>query len=54
VYGWIAEGMPLYKALSRAIDFFPEEVDIGLIAVSRTEAGSKSNRDMPTDHLEQE
>lgn len=54
VYGWIAEGMPLKKALSRAIDFFPEEVDIGLIAVSRTEAGSKSNRDMPTDYLEHE
>jgi L-asparaginase/beta-aspartyl-peptidase (threonine type) len=52
VYDWIAEGMPLYKALSRAIDFFPEEVDVGLIAVSRTEAGSKSNRDMPTDYLE--
>lgn len=52
VYSWIAEGMPLKKALGRAIDFFPEEVDIGLIAVSRTEAGSKSNRDMPTDYLE--
>ncbi|MBK4735571.1 isoaspartyl peptidase/L-asparaginase [Noviherbaspirillum pedocola] len=52
VYGWIAEGMPLHRALTRAIDFFPEEVDVGLIAVSRTEAGSKSNRDMPTDHLE--
>lgn len=54
VYSWIAEGMPLKKALCRAIDFFPEEVDIGLIAVSRTEAGSKSNRDMPTDYLEHE
>lgn len=54
VYDWIAEGMALHKALARAIDFFPEEVDIGLIAVSRTEAGSKSNRDMPTDHLEQD
>lgn len=54
VYSWIAEGMPLKKALSRAIDFFPEEVDIGLIAVSRTEAGSKSNRDMPIDYLEHE
>jgi L-asparaginase/beta-aspartyl-peptidase (threonine type) len=52
VYEWIAEGMPLYRALSRAIDFFQEEVDVGLIAISRTEAGSKSNRDMPTDHLE--
>lgn len=54
VYSWIAEGMPLRRALSRAIDFFPEDVDIGLIAVSRTEAGSKSNRDMPTDYLEHE
>jgi L-asparaginase/beta-aspartyl-peptidase (threonine type) len=54
VYNWIAEGMPLKRALTRAIDFFPEEVDIGLIAVSRTEAGSKSNRDMPTDYLEHE
>lgn len=54
VYSWIAEGMPLKRALSRAIDFFPDEVDIGLIAVSRTEAGNKSNCDMPTDYLEHE
>jgi L-asparaginase/beta-aspartyl-peptidase (threonine type) len=47
VYGWLAGGMPLDRALRRGIDLFDEDVDVGLIAVTRTEAGSLSNRDMP-------
>jgi len=47
VYGWIDDGMPLQQALERGIGLFDPAVPVGLIAVSRTEAGSFSNRDMP-------
>lgn len=47
VYTWIEDGMPLEQALKRGIALFDKDVDVGLIAVSRTEAGSWSNRDMP-------
>lgn len=47
VYTWIEDGMPLEQALRRGIDLFDDEVDVGLIAVSRLEAGACSNRDMP-------
>lgn len=46
VYQWIEQGMPLQQALERGIDLFPDEIDVGLIAISRTEAGSRSNRCM--------
>ncbi len=48
VYRWIKDGMPLQQALQRGIDLFGPEIPVGLIAVSRTEAGSCSNGDMPT------
>ncbi|WP_040786485.1 isoaspartyl peptidase/L-asparaginase [Massilia niastensis] len=47
VYGWIADGMPLAQALQRGVDLFGPDIDVGLIAVSRSEAASCSNRDMP-------
>lgn len=47
VYGWIAGGMQLDRALQRGVALFPEDVDIGLIAVSRSDAGALSNRAMP-------
>jgi L-asparaginase/beta-aspartyl-peptidase (threonine type) len=47
VYGWIEDGMPLEQALKRGIDLFDKDVSVGLIAVSRTEAGAWGNRDMP-------
>jgi len=47
VYQWIADGVPLAQALRRGVDLFAPEVSIGLIAVSRTEHGSCSNRAMP-------
>jgi len=48
VYQWIAGGMPLQQALERGVAQLPEGSDIGIIAVSRTEAGHHSNRAMPT------
>ena len=53
VYGWIEDGMPLQQALQRGIDLFDKDVDVGLIAVTRLEAGSCSNKDMPTARIEE-
>jgi L-asparaginase/beta-aspartyl-peptidase (threonine type) len=47
VYSWIEDGMPLAQALQRGIDLFGKDVPVGLIAVSRLEAGALSNREMP-------
>jgi len=47
VYGWIADGMALDAALQRGIALFPPEIEVGLIAVSRLDAGAFSNSDMP-------
>jgi L-asparaginase/beta-aspartyl-peptidase (threonine type) len=52
VYRWIADGMPLQQALQRGIDLIDKDVDVGLIAVSRSEAGSCSNQDMPQARME--
>ncbi|MFC5547217.1 isoaspartyl peptidase/L-asparaginase [Massilia aerilata] len=51
VYGWIEDGMPLAQALQRGIALFGEDVPVGLIAVSRTEAGALGNRAMPQAQL---
>jgi beta-aspartyl-peptidase (threonine type) len=48
VYQWIAAGAPLAQALERGVGLFAGDIDVGLIAVSRGEAGSCSNRPMPT------
>jgi L-asparaginase/beta-aspartyl-peptidase (threonine type) len=47
VYGWIEDGVPLEQALKRGVDLFDPKVPVGLIAVTRTEAASHSNQDMP-------
>ncbi|SEO04528.1 L-asparaginase/beta-aspartyl-peptidase (threonine type) [Duganella sp. CF517] len=47
VHGWLAGGMRLPQALQRALTLFDPAIDIGLIAVSATESGARSNRDMP-------
>ena len=52
VYGWIEAGMPLQQALQRGIDLFDKNVDIGLIAVTKTEARACSNKTMPTATIE--
>jgi L-asparaginase/beta-aspartyl-peptidase (threonine type) len=47
VYQWIVDGVPLQQALQRGIELFDVNVHVGLIAVSRLEAGSCSNKPMP-------
>lgn len=47
VYQWIADGMPLRQALRRGVDLIDPKVVVGIIAVSKTEAGSCANRGMP-------
>jgi len=52
VYRWIDEGLALHEALERGIGLLPDEMDVGLIAISSTEAGSRSNRSMATSAIE--
>jgi beta-aspartyl-peptidase (threonine type) len=47
VYGWLEDGMALDQALKRGVELFDSAVPVGLIAVTKTEAGSYANRDMP-------
>ena len=47
VHGWLAGGMRLAAALERALTLFDPAIDVGLIAVSATDSGARSNRDMP-------
>ena len=53
VYGWIEDGMPLEQALKRGIDLFDKDVSVGLIAVTRTEAGAHANQGMPYSKMTQ-
>ncbi len=53
VYGWIEGGMPLDQALRRGIDLFDKNVSVGLIAVTRDEAGAHSNQGMPYSKMTQ-
>lgn len=53
VYQWIEEGMPLMEVLKRGVGLFDEDIEVGLIAVSRTEAGSWCNQEMPHARVEQ-
>ena len=46
VYDWVAQGMPLQQALDQGVARLPKEVSVGLIGVTRDEAGASSNRDM--------
>ncbi|KFC76221.1 isoaspartyl peptidase/L-asparaginase [Massilia sp. LC238] len=53
VYGWIEHGMSLEEALKRGVELFDKDVDIGLIGVTRTEAGAYCNQDMPYSKMTQ-
>ncbi|QNA88983.1 L-asparaginase [Massilia sp. Dwa41.01b] len=53
VYGYLEQGMPLSAALQRGIDLIDKDVDTGLIAVTKTEAASCSNTQMPTATIEE-
>jgi beta-aspartyl-peptidase (threonine type) len=48
VYEWVAAGEPLQRALDKGVALFPVAIDIGLIGVSRHEAATSNNRQMPT------
>jgi L-asparaginase/beta-aspartyl-peptidase (threonine type) len=47
VYQWLADGVPLQQALQRGVELVDPKFAVGLIAVSRLEAGSCSNQPMP-------
>ena len=46
VYDRIAEGRPPQAAANRGLSLFPEDVSIGIIAVSAGGWGEAANRDM--------
>jgi L-asparaginase/beta-aspartyl-peptidase (threonine type) len=50
VYQWIADGIPLAQALQRGVGMIDKKFEIGLIAVSGTEAGSATNQDEGMPH----
>jgi len=47
VYGWIAGGMGAQEAAEQGVALFPREIDVGVIALGRQDAGIASNREMP-------
>ena len=51
VYSWIEDGMPLEQALQRGVGLFDKDIPVGLIAVSRHDAGAFSNSGMPLAQL---
>jgi L-asparaginase/beta-aspartyl-peptidase (threonine type) len=48
VYRWFETGMPLEDALHKGVRLFPNEIDIGLIAVTKDGPATADNRQMPT------
>ncbi len=53
VYGWLEQGMALADALERGVALFDKEVNIGLIGVTRSEAGACCNQGMPYSKMTQ-
>ncbi len=53
VYGWIEHGIPLEEALKRGVELFDKDVAVGLIGVTRTEAGAYCNQGMPCSKMTQ-
>ncbi len=53
VYGWLEHGMALEDALRRGVDLFDKDVDIGLIGVTKTEAGAHANKALPHSKMTQ-
>lgn len=53
VYGWIEHGMSLEEALKRGVELFDKDVDVGLIGVTRLEAGAYCNQGMPYSKMTQ-
>ncbi|MDK6079343.1 isoaspartyl peptidase/L-asparaginase [Massilia varians] len=53
VYGWIEHGMSLEEALKRGVELFDKDVAVGLIGVTRLEAGAYCNQGMPYSKMTQ-
>lgn len=53
VYGWLEHGMALDEALKRGVDLFDKNVSVGLIGVTRSEAGAYDNQGMPYSKMTQ-
>ncbi len=53
VYGWIEHGIPLEEALKRGVELFDKDVAVGLIGVTRTEAGAYCNQGLPFSKMTQ-
>lgn len=51
VYDWLEQGVAPSRAAQRAVDTFPEVVDIGLLVVGREGHAIASNRDMAAAEL---
>lgn len=46
IYDWIGTGMPVEEACRRGIDLFPNQISVGVIAVTGDAICGLSNRDM--------
>lgn len=46
VHDWLAEGLAPDRAVQRAVEMFPDAVDVGLLVVGRSGHALASNRDM--------
>ncbi len=46
VYDWLAEDMAPARAAQRAVEMFPDVIDVGLLVVGRTGQAIASNRSM--------
>ncbi|MCD2516615.1 isoaspartyl peptidase/L-asparaginase [Massilia sp. G4R7] len=53
VYGWLEHGMALEEALRRGVELFPNDVDVGLIGVTKTEACAFANKALPLSKMTQ-
>lgn len=47
VYSWMESGIPLQEALEQAVSLFDKDIEVGVIAVNRTEAGCHANTRIP-------
>ncbi|MEO5727330.1 MAG: isoaspartyl peptidase/L-asparaginase [Byssovorax sp.] len=46
IHDWLAEGIPPQRAAQRAVDLFPEVVDVGVLVIGKSGYAVASNRDM--------
>jgi L-asparaginase / beta-aspartyl-peptidase len=51
VYDWLVEGVGPARAAQRAVELFPEVIDVGVLVVGKTGQAMASNRDMASAEL---